>query len=104
MFFCDVGFGEVGEICVCGVAMKQGRRWETVLGEERESKLQMVGGCERLGVNCMLTAPFKREREDFLAIRVASIHATILNFLLFSDSSMSRFHVAKSRTSMMGLC
>jgi adenine/guanine phosphoribosyltransferase-like PRPP-binding protein len=26
-------------ICVCGVAMKQGRRWETVLGTERASKV-----------------------------------------------------------------
>ncbi|TID21261.1 hypothetical protein E6O75_ATG04656 [Venturia nashicola] len=30
------------EICVCGVVMMQGRKWEDVLGEERSSKLVCV--------------------------------------------------------------
>lgn len=33
--------GGLCEICICGVVMKQGGRWESVLGEERSSK--MVG-------------------------------------------------------------
>lgn len=33
--------GGLCEICVCGVVMRQGRRWESMLGEERSRK--MVG-------------------------------------------------------------
>ncbi|RDI78986.1 hypothetical protein Vi05172_g11001 [Venturia inaequalis] len=37
----DLVEGLCGEICVCGVVMVQGRRWEGVLGEERVGR--MVG-------------------------------------------------------------